>query len=188
MIRIDMIRIDPERACAALAAALALALAGCAGLPPSPAPVDLSATVPLGDLPGGGEWPAAQWWKRYQDPVLDQLVDLALASSPSLDSAHARFDSARQSVRLAGAASGVRVEAAGDANRQRLSDYGLFPPALLGFHWYDQFDLGLQATYTFDWWGKQRAAIASATDQAHAAAPPPPPPARRGAAARGAPK
>jgi multidrug efflux system outer membrane protein len=29
--------------------------------------------------------------------------------------------------------------------------------------------LGLQATYTFDWWGKQRAAVQAAMDQAHAA-------------------
>ncbi len=147
-----------------------LALGGCAGLPPKPAPVTLTDAAPLGELPGGGQWPAPQWWTRYQDPTLDRLVELALASSPTLESAHARFDSARQSVRLAGAATGVQVQAAADANRQRLSDNGLFPPALLGFHWYNQFDLGLQATYTFDWWGKQRDAIEAAMDQAHAAA------------------
>jgi len=55
------------------------------------------------------------------------------------------------------------------ADRQRLSDNGLFPPQLLGFTWYNQFDLGLQATYTFDWWGKQRNAVEAAMDQAHAA-------------------
>ncbi|HXP65978.1 MAG TPA: TolC family protein, partial [Steroidobacteraceae bacterium] len=31
------------------------------------------------------------------------------------------------------------------------------------------FDLGLQASYTFDWWGKQRNAVDAAIDQAHAA-------------------
>jgi multidrug efflux system outer membrane protein len=40
---------------------------------------------------------------------------------------------------------------------------------LLGFTWYNQSDLGLQASYTFDWWGKQRDAVESAMDQAHAA-------------------
>jgi multidrug efflux system outer membrane protein len=30
-------------------------------------------------------------------------------------------------------------------------------------------DLGLQASYTFDWWGKQRAIVAAAVDEAHAA-------------------
>ncbi len=155
---------------AGLPALLALALTGCAGMPPAPAPVTLTSTAPLDDLAGEGQWPSAQWWQRYQDPTLDRLIAAALASSPTLASAHARFDSARQSVRLAGAATGVRVDAAGDANRQRLSDNGLFPPALLGFHWYNQFDLGLQASYTFDWWGKQHDVIEAAMDQAHAAA------------------
>jgi multidrug efflux system outer membrane protein len=81
----------------------------------------------------------------------------------------ARYDSARQSVRLAAAESGAHVEASADADRQRLSDNGVFPPRLLGFTWYNQFDLGLQASYTFDWWGKQRAAVEAAMDQAHAA-------------------
>jgi len=96
-------------------------------------------------------------------------IRLATASSPTLATAHARYDSARQSVRIAGAASGARVDAVADIDRQRLSDNGLFPPQLLGFTWYNQSDLGLQASYTFDWWGKQRDAVESAMDQAHAA-------------------
>jgi len=81
-----------------------------------------------------------------------------------LATAHARYDSARQSVRIAGAASGARVDANADMERQRLSDNGLISPSLLGFAWYNQADLGLQASYTFDWWGKQRDAVESAVD------------------------
>jgi outer membrane protein, multidrug efflux system len=149
----------------------ALLSAGCAGLPPKQAPAQLTAAVPLEGLeaPLGGEWPAKEWWKRYQDETLDRLIDLAVASSPTLAAAHARFDSARQSVKIAGAASGVRVDASADIDRQRLSDNGLIPPQLLGFTWYNQSDLGLQASYTFDWWGKQRDAVEAAMDQAHAA-------------------
>jgi len=44
----------------------------------------------------------------------------------------------------------------------------LFSPALLGFSWYNQADLGLSTKFTFDWWGKQRANIAAAVDEAHA--------------------
>jgi outer membrane protein, multidrug efflux system len=146
-------------------------LAGCAGLPPKHKPVQLSETAPLDGLstPGGGDWPAQEWWKRYQDPTLDHLIELGGANSPSLASAHARYDSARQSVRLAAAESGAHLQGNADADRQRLSDNGVFPPQLLGFTWYDQFDLGLQASYTFDWWGKQRDAVEAAMDQAHAA-------------------
>jgi len=146
-------------------------LVGCAGLPPKHAAVRLSDAAPLDglDQQGGGSWPAPEWWKRYQDSTLDQLIELGGANSPSLATAHARYDSARQSVRLAAAESGAHVEANADGNRQRLSDNGLFPPQLLGFTWYNQFDLGLQASYTFDWWGKQRDAVEAAMDQAHAA-------------------
>src|ERR1700688_5016167 len=149
----------------------ALFCVGCTGLPSKQKAVQLPSAAPLDglDIAGGGDWPAKEWWKRYQDPTLDQLIELGLASSPTLATAHARYDSARQSVRIAGAESGVRVDASGDAQRQRLSDNGMFPPRLLGFTWYNQFDLGLQASYTFDWWGKQRDAIEAAMDQAHAA-------------------
>jgi multidrug efflux system outer membrane protein len=145
--------------------------AGCAGMPPKLQPVQLQTAAPLDglDAAGGGNWPAQEWWKRYDDPTLDQLIELSLASSPTLATAHARFDSARQSVRIAGAASGAQVNANADIDRQRLSDNGLFPPQLLGFHWYDQSDLGLQISYTFDWWGKQRDAVQAAIDEAHAA-------------------
>jgi multidrug efflux system outer membrane protein len=94
---------------------------------------------------------------------------LGIGNSPNLAEAHARYESARQSVRLAAAAAGVQIAANADINRQRLSDNGLFPPQLLGFTWYDQADLGLQASYTFDWWGKQKDAVEAAMDQAHAA-------------------
>jgi multidrug efflux system outer membrane protein len=150
----------------ALAAALCTA---CAGLPPKPKPPVLMQAAPLSEPPGaGGDWPAAEWWKQYRDPTLDQLVELALESSPTLAAARARFDTARQSVRIASAESGARLEANGDFSRQRLSDNGLFSPSLLGFNWYNQADLGLQASYSFDWWGKQRQAVEAAMDTAHA--------------------
>jgi outer membrane protein, multidrug efflux system len=146
-------------------------IAGCAGLPQKHRPVELSSSVPLEGLEAqaGGTWPAPEWWRRYDDPALDRLIELGGANSPTLATAHARYDSARQSVRLAAAESGAHLEATADANRQRLSDNGLFPPQLLGFTWYNQFDLGLQASYTFDWWGKQKNSVEAALDQAHAA-------------------
>ena len=113
-----------------------LAAAGCAGLPVKPQPAALPAQAPLSDAGEGegGAWPAHDWWQRYQDPTLDRLIEMALASSPSLATAHARFDAATQSVRIAGAVSGAHLEAEGDADRQRLSDNGVFPPRLLGFY------------------------------------------------------
>ncbi len=147
-----------------------LALVGCAGLPHKPQPVKLSTEAPLSDLDhDGSAWPAKNWWQEYRDPTLDRLIDQALASSPTLATAHARFDSARQTVRIAGAQSGAHVDAVADADRQRLSDNGVFSPRLLGFSAYNLYDLGLQASYTFDWWDKQKNAVQSALDEVHAA-------------------
>jgi multidrug efflux system outer membrane protein len=160
------------RRCTLAVVAVLVVGAGCAGLPPKPRPVKLPTEAPLtlsGLTNDRADWPAEKWWKKYRDPVLDELIDMALASSPTLATAHARLDNAEQSVRIAGAAAGVHVEASGDVSRQRLSDNGLFPPQLLGFHWYNLNDLGLQASYTFDWWGKQRDAVEAAVDEAHAA-------------------
>jgi len=155
-------------------AMVAFALGACAGIPSKPTPVALSTSAPLSgfDSAGGDAWPAKDWWQRYQDPTLNALVDEALAAAPTLATARARFEAARESVRVAGAASGAQVDLQGDAVRQRLSDNGIvsaFPPALLPFHWYSSFDLGIDARYTFDWWGKQRSIVEAAIDQAHAA-------------------
>jgi multidrug efflux system outer membrane protein len=146
-------------------------IGGCAGLPQKHKPVELSSSAPLDgvETQANGTWPAPEWWKRYDDPTLDQLIELGGANSPTLATAHARYDSARQSVRLAAAESGAHLQANADADRQRLSDNGLFPPQLLGFTWYNEYDLGLQASYTFDWWGKQKNSVEAALDQAHAA-------------------
>jgi multidrug efflux system outer membrane protein len=151
------------------ALAWVLAVGGCAGLPPKPQPVVLPREAPLTDAAdSGAAWPSAQWWKQYQDPTLDRLIDMATASSPTLAGAQARFESARRSVQVASAATGAHLQASGDFSRQRLSDNGLFPPQLLGFTWYNLSDLGLQASYTFDWWGKQRDVVEAAIDEAHA--------------------
>ena len=146
-----------------------MSLMACAGLPPKTGPVRLAKDAPLSDMPGGGSWPIAEWWKQYRDEDLDRLIDMALQNSPTVATAQARFDSARQSVRLAGAVSGAQIDASGETSRQRLSDNGLFPPRLLGFHWYNLEDLGLRASYTFDWWGKQKDSVEAAMDEAHAA-------------------
>ena len=155
----------------ALTLAVAM-IAGCAHTPTTMPVPPLPARAPIADAQPGANpqvrWPAADWWRRYQDPALDEIVRLSLLNAPSLSVAHSRFDIARESVREVGAAAGAHVDASADVSRQRLSDNGLFPPKLLGFNWYNLADLGLQASYTFDWWGKQRSAVLAAVDSARA--------------------
>ncbi|GAB2570270.1 efflux transporter outer membrane subunit [Dyella jejuensis] len=154
----------------ALAMLLATTLAGCV-IPAKLAHPALRDDVPLAGLPTTQHagWPDAEWWRAYNDPQLDQLIALAMKQSPDLAQAHSRVQTAEQSVRVAAAQAGLNINGNAQVTRQRMSDHGLFPPALLGFDWYDQADLGVQIEYDFDWWGKKRESIEAALDQAHAA-------------------
>jgi len=153
-----------------------LAISACSLWLPKPHPTpELSSIAPLpATLPGNspdntGEWPAAQWWQKYQDDTLNTLIAQALQNAPSLATAEARFSSAREAARVSAATAGLRVDAQASVARQRLSDNGLFPSELLGFSWYNQADLGLKASYTFDWWHKQRDTTEAALDEVRAA-------------------
>lgn len=157
----------------AIATALALLLAACA-IPARLNHPNLRNDVPLAGLqaPARDGWPDTDWWRSYGDPQLDQLMAIAMKQSPDLEQAHSRVVNAEQSVRLAAAQAGLNVNGSAQFERQRLSENGIISllPKNIGIDpWYNQTDLGLQAKYTFDWWGKKRAGIDAALDQAHAA-------------------
>ncbi|GGY18594.1 multidrug resistance outer membrane protein MdtP [Rhodanobacter panaciterrae] len=158
---------------AALATALTLLLAACA-IPAKLGHPNLRDDVPLAGLESAARdgWPATDWWRAYGDPQLDQLIAIAMQKSPDLEQAHSRVINAEQSVRLAAAQAGLNVNGNAQFERQRLSENGIISllPKNIGIDpWYNQSDLGLQAKYTFDWWGKKRSSIEAALDQAHAA-------------------
>ncbi len=155
---------------AMLAVLIAITLAGCA-VPARLLAPDLGDDVPLAGLqaPARAGWPAAQWWRQYHDPQLDDLMDRATRQSPDLALAQSRVNQAEQSARLAAAQLGLSVNGSAQVSRQRLSDHGLIPSQFLGFSWYNQADLGAQLKYDFDWWGKKRATLEAALDQARAA-------------------
>jgi len=161
----------PFRGRTILAAATLLALAGCAAAPARLGEPMLRDDVPLAGLqaPARAGWPAAQWWRQYDDPQLDDLMDRAMRRSPDLALAQSRVQNAEQSAKLAAAQLGLSVNGSAQVSRQRLSDHGLIPSQFLGFSWYNQADLGVQLQYDFDWWGKKRATLEAALDQARAA-------------------
>ncbi|KZC38031.1 MULTISPECIES: efflux transporter outer membrane subunit [Rhodanobacter] len=161
----------PLRGRAVLAAALALALAGCAAAPARLGQPVLRDDVPLAGLqaPTRAGWPAAQWWRQYDDPQLDALIERAMRESPDLALAQSRVRNAEQSAKLAAAQLGLTVNGSAQVTRERLSDHGLIPSQFLGFSWYNQADLGVQLRYDFDWWGKKRATMEAVLDQARAA-------------------
>ena len=149
---------------------LAVLLAGCS-VPPKPDTPPMRDAAPLAGVPSDTSriWPDPEWWKHYGDDQLDALETKALESAPTLDVASARFESAKKAIDIARAESGVSLDGSAEYQRQRLSETGLIPPKFLGFTWYSQADLGVQFRYDFDFWGKQRAAIEAAVDEARAA-------------------
>jgi multidrug efflux system outer membrane protein len=157
-----------------IAATLLVLFAGCALAPKKLDHPVLRDDVPLAGLqaPARAGWPDAEWWRVYGDPQLDQLIAIAMKQSPDLEQAHSRVVNAEQSVRLAATQAGLNINGSAQFQRQRLSQnaiISLLPSNIAIDPWYNQTDLGLQARYTFDWWGKKRAAIEAALDQAHAA-------------------
>ncbi len=153
---------------------LAALLAGCAfGPPPLPESPPLAAAplaIPSAQTSAPPQWPQPQWWRGYDEPMLDQLIGQALAGAPGINTAEARFGAARQNVRAAAAAAGVKVDAEASYQRLRISENGLLPTQFLGFNQYGQADVGIRARYDFDWWGRKRALIESAQDAAMASA------------------
>ncbi len=159
----------------AAAGVLAIALAGCAsyaGLAPQAAqrdPAQLAAANTLAPTATDTTaWPAADWWKRYQDPQLDALIDEGLAGSPTLALAQART---RKALAYAAAAnSALYPQVNGDAQftRERFSEHGIYPPPFAG-NWSDFAVLQLSLNWEIDFWGKNRSAYEAALGQAHAA-------------------
>ncbi|HEX5306665.1 MAG TPA: efflux transporter outer membrane subunit [Dyella sp.] len=154
-----------------LLAAMTMVLAACVTPPHKLDRPTLRDDVPLAGLPTAAhaQWPASQWWTGYHDPQLDQLINQAMRQAPDLALAQSRVDSAEQSIRAATAQAGLNINGSAQVARQRLSEHGLIPSRFLGFTWYNQADLGVQLRYDFDWWGKTRASVEAALDQAHAA-------------------
>ena len=158
-------------AAAPIAGALMLALAGCVAIPADhdALPQRDLASAQLADsikLARDG-WPQAQWWKRYGDPQLDQLIEQALHDAPSLQVAAARIASARAAFDMNSADKGVSVALNAVSDRQRYSANGFFPPPI-GGSYYTETTPQIAANYEFDWWGKHKAAISAAFGEVNA--------------------
>ncbi|MHB9116879.1 MAG: efflux transporter outer membrane subunit [Burkholderiales bacterium] len=165
------------RSLSALLAALSFGMGGCALLPPEgKAPAMLAApslqgraeTARRTPASAPAEWPQARWWQDFGDAQLDSLIARALRDQPSLTVTQARLARARSAQQLADQESGIRYASDASAQRQHISANGLFPPPL-GGSTLDQGDISLNAAYTLDWWGKNRALLAAATGEVRAA-------------------
>lgn len=104
------------------AGAILLALAGCAAVNEGPSlQSPLPATWANSAARSGPHRTSdlSNWWRGYRDPVLNRLIDRALAQSPTLQQAIARVDSARALARSEGSALFPRVGAGGSIDLTR---------------------------------------------------------------------
>ena len=159
-------------------AALALVLAGgllsaCAAIPKLP-PAETARTgesyaVERSFAAPPSEWPSDRWWSAYGDPQLDSLIDEALAGSPDLAAARARIVKAQA---LAGEARAATLPSlTGNASYQAVkqSYNNGIPAAFVPKGYNDAGRMTLDFAYDFDFFGKNRAALAAATSNAEAA-------------------
>lgn len=148
----------------------ASALAGCAVGPDYNAPkVASAAQAPFqnGNFPAvRAAAPADRWWKLYHDPLLDRLVDDALAANTDIRVAVARIDKARAQLRgarsdrlpstdLSASSRGVRTS---EAQTQTGADRE---------NWVN--DAGISLSYEVDLFGRVRRGVEAARGDFEAA-------------------
>jgi multidrug efflux system outer membrane protein len=94
--------------------------------------------------------PAERWWTLFNDPVLDRLVDEALAANHDLKAAAARVEQARAQVAITRADQFPSVGVNASHARTRASELGSFPllPTI------DATTRGAAAVVEIDFWGR----------------------------------
>jgi NodT family efflux transporter outer membrane factor (OMF) lipoprotein len=152
-----------------LAAGSVLALAACATGPDyKPQPISASAAAPFVSATGAAvsdAKPVGDWWRLYQDPVLNGLVSDALAANSDIRVAVAHLAKARASLRESRGAREPQVGVGGSVQ------YGRLPgSASLGDNRTDvQVDVGLDVAYEVDLFGRVSRSIEAARGDVGAA-------------------
>jgi len=153
----------------ALASAAVLVLSGCASSAGIESTAQRIEPQQAGLVDGAASAPVtADWWKSFGDSRLDALVDQALAGSPNLTLAQARVARAEAAVSSQQATEGLQVSGDLSATRQRFSATSIYPPPLGGsIRTLATAQVG--ASYEFDFFGRNRAAIEAAIGTQRAA-------------------
>jgi len=165
-----------------LCAALMLGtFAGCAVIRnDSPPHQQLQLSAPIASdmhLPAG-QWPAANWWTRYDDAQLNALMDRMLSGSPTIAAARERVLAARAQADLVGAGMWPQLVAGALLNVQHESANGMLGPYAQSFPrlgidgpWYTEGLIGIGGSLEIDLWGRHRAQVEAAMgmQQAHEA-------------------
>ena len=98
---------------------------------------------------------SAQFWTLLNDPVLDRLVSDALAANKDLAQAAGNLQASRAAARLTGFDAYPTVTAGGSYQRTRLSSQQL-PGATVDQRTVDTYDVGFDAAWELDFFGRVR--------------------------------
>src|SRR3977135_3471377 len=106
---------------------LALPLIGCVEAPATMPSQTEIAPASLGLGGPAAPRPQPDWWKAFNDPQLDGLVDQLLANNPTLQGALARIRAAQAELSGARAHEYPTINIDGSETRQLLSNDFLYP-------------------------------------------------------------
>jgi NodT family efflux transporter outer membrane factor (OMF) lipoprotein len=153
----------------AVASVLVMALVGCA----SPSGIDASAKLAAPPTLGADATAtvapvAADWWRGFEDPVLDDLIARATSGNPSLRIAAARAARAAANSAAADANRAPQLTGQIDATRQRFTENGLYPPPLAGAT-LNSATVQLNGSWELDLFGRNRALLEAAIGAERAA-------------------
>lgn len=119
-----------------------------------------------------GDWPDRDWWKGFEDATLSGLIEEALRSSPTLLKAEANLKSAYEAANQVKSILFPQVVFDAEDDWQHISRYGILRgfipqiyPAVL-----NEAKFGLNFSYEFDFWGKNRLLFQAAMGEANAQA------------------
>lgn len=154
----------------ALASTLALLLGGCMVGPDYHRP-QLRMPAQYKELPGwttatpeAGEAPKGEWWKGFNDPLLNQLEPMVSVSNQSVQQAYANYQQALAEVQIARASLFPVIGVTGSAGKQRSagSSTGLRPALSTSG------SLDGNVSWAPDLWGKVRRSIEESKANAQA--------------------
>jgi NodT family efflux transporter outer membrane factor (OMF) lipoprotein len=104
--------------------------------------------------------PKGKWWQAFNDPVLNGLVEQVNVSNQSIAVAEARYRQARAAVTSARAGLFPSIGASGGASRSRRGEAGAT----------SSYNIGLDAGWEVDLWGRVRRLIEASRAAADASA------------------
>nr|WP_246312269.1 efflux transporter outer membrane subunit [Aquabacterium terrae] len=154
---------------ALISALVVVLLGGCASLGPAVEPIARHGPAQAG-LDQGAAVPTvnAAWWREFNDPTLNDLIDRALAGQPGLQAAAARVAHAGAALAASRAALAPQLGLAADITRQHFTERGLVPPPIAGS---ERTSATLQVTgqWELDFFGRHQVALQAALGQQRAA-------------------